>query len=367
MPKTTDGHTHRGYRAYAGCWPGQTVDVQGGACIASCSTSRWVRPQESRVCAVRGSLPVKSAGGGLTYTVRLANRLAGPALVRSQRRRGRGVVLLYHRVGPEDDPAYQPLSLVEFHRHLDIVTSMYEVVPLDVLVRRSQAGRSLRGLCSVTFDDGYRDFLENAYPVLERRQVPATHFLVSDCVDTGQPTWNYRLNRLLPFLRPRAGGWKAWLGSLSRTAREEWLAQLEEQHPISAGAAMIRATDLDLVDDRLVGWGSHSTSHAVLGGVSPEVATDEVERSRSRLRELGAGAMTLFAYPNGSHSATARRAVSAAGYQAAFAVGQRAIVVTDDPFAIGRFDVGGRPADELLLELTGALQGARDVRRAMRR
>jgi peptidoglycan/xylan/chitin deacetylase (PgdA/CDA1 family) len=277
------------------------------------------------------------------------------------------VVLLYHRVGPEDDPAYQPLSLVEFQRHLDIVTSIYEVVPLDVLVRRSQGGGSLRGLCAVTFDDGYRDFLENAYPVLQRRQVPATHFLVSDCVETGQPTWNYRLNRLLPFLRPRAGGWKAWLGSLPRTAREEWLVQQEHEHPVSASAAMMRPADLALVDDRLVCWASHSTSHAVLGGASPEVAVDEVERSRSRLRELGAGAVTLFAYPNGSHSATARRAVSAAGYQAAFAVGQRAIGVSGDPFAVGRFDVGGRPADELLLELTGALQGARDVRRAIRR
>jgi peptidoglycan/xylan/chitin deacetylase (PgdA/CDA1 family) len=319
------------------------------------------------VCARRGNLAVKGAGGGRTHAVRMANRLAGPALVRNQRRREKGVVLLYHRVGPEEDPAYQPLAPVEFHRHLDIVTSMYEVVPLDVLVRRSEVGRSLRGLCSVTFDDGFRDFLENAYPVLERLQVPATHFLVSDCVETGQPTWNYRLNRLLPFLRPRPGGWKAWLGSLSRTARDEWLSQQEQQHPVSAGVAMMRATDLDRVDDRLVAWASHSASHALLGGASPKVATDEVERSRSRLRELGAGAVTLFAYPNGSHSATARRAVSTAGYQAAFAVGQRAIGVIDDPFAIGRFDVGGRPADELLLELTGALQGARDVRRAMRR
>jgi peptidoglycan/xylan/chitin deacetylase (PgdA/CDA1 family) len=308
--------------------------------------------------------------GGLRHRpgLRAANRVFGPTLVRSQRRRAGHVVLLYHRVGPDLDPAYPQLPAAELSRHLDVVCSLYEVVSLSELVRRSELDRSSRGLCAVTFDDGYRDFLEHAYPVLMRRQVPVTNFLVSDCVETGVATWNYRLNRLRPSLGAAPSmGWKEWLGSLPRQDREDWLLEQEQSRPQTSQPAMIRSSDLDSVDKRLVSWGSHSVSHATLGRVPAVTATDEVARSRATLRDLGAGPVTSFAYPNGSHGPIARQAVAAAGYTSAFAVGQRAVRAPYDPFCIPRFDVGARPADELLLELTGALQHARNLRRAARR
>lgn len=307
-------------------------------------------------------------GARRRYGLRAVNRMLGPSLVRSQRRLAAHVVLLYHRVGPHSDPAYPPLPTAELSRHLDVVRSLYEVVPLSELVRRSGLGRSTRGLCAVTFDDGYRDFLEHAYPVLQHHQVPVTHFLVSDCVETGAATWNYRLNRLRPQLgEPPAVSWKEWLGSLTREAREDWLLEQEQRRPRLGEPAMIRATDLGTVDDRLITWGSHSVSHANLDRVSAATADDEVSRSRTTLRDLGAGPINSFAYPNGAHAATARRAVAAVGYDSAFGVGQQAVRGPSDPYRLPRFDVGARPAGELLLELTGALQHARAVRGVARR
>jgi peptidoglycan/xylan/chitin deacetylase (PgdA/CDA1 family) len=105
----------------------------------------------------------------------------------------------------------------------------------------------------------------------------------------------------------------------------------------------------------------------MLGRASAAVAAAELGTSRTRLRDLGAGSVDYFAYPNGSFGVTARRAAAGAGYAAAFAVGQAAAGTSADPFALPRFDVGARAAEEVLLEITGAFQRARTVRRAVRR
>ena len=46
---------------------------------------------------------------------------------------------------------------------------------------------------AVTFDDGYRDNYENAFPVLQRYGIPATIFLTTGNIDSKEPLWFERL------------------------------------------------------------------------------------------------------------------------------------------------------------------------------
>ena len=73
-------------------------------------------------------------------------------------------------------------------RHLDWVGQRYQFVHLDDLGTRLESGEQIpRPLAAVTFDDGYSDFYHHAAPLLRRKGIPATVFVVTDFVGTGEP------------------------------------------------------------------------------------------------------------------------------------------------------------------------------------
>jgi peptidoglycan/xylan/chitin deacetylase (PgdA/CDA1 family) len=295
--------------------------------------------------------------------------VATPALLAAQRRRGAGVVLLYHRVSDARDPSYDPLRPQVFRRHCEILKARYQVLPLADLVSRVRAGESLVGCCAITFDDGYRDFLEHAYPVLCDLDLPATHFLVSDSVRTGKPNWNLRLKhvcvRRAPDLATAARNEArliAELGPQSAAVRYTWLdaaeAEVGVEHP-----AMLSAEDLKRVSPELVEWASHTASHATLAACDDLTAREELTRSRDDIVAMSGRPVRFLSYPNGSYSAHTATLARACGYEAAFAVEQRETPAAGaDVFALPRFDVGTLPPNMLVAETTGAVESLRRLR-----
>ena len=108
--------------------------------------------------------------------------------------RGRGVILTFHRVRPWRDatPGYAPNRLLEITpEFLDLALGVvegqgFELVSLDE-ARRRIAGSSSAPFAALTFDDGYRDMLHIALPVLERRRAPFTVFCAIGFVESRRP------------------------------------------------------------------------------------------------------------------------------------------------------------------------------------
>jgi peptidoglycan/xylan/chitin deacetylase (PgdA/CDA1 family) len=67
----------------------------------------------------------------------------------------------------------------------------FRVVPLKDILSFMRGGISDENLAAITFDDGYQDFCENAYPVLKKYNYPSTVFLVSDLVGR-ENLWDYK-------------------------------------------------------------------------------------------------------------------------------------------------------------------------------
>lgn len=306
---------------------------------------------------------------GVRQALAVADRFLGRAALRRLGRDDDAVVVLYHRVSPEPDPSYPPLAPQEFAAHLTLLQSAYRMVSLSELVGALADGQPLGGMCAVTFDDGYRDFLQHAVPVLEHQEVPVTHFLVIDCLRTGRPTWNLRLNRL------RAGGLppditdnlpigdlKMVLGAMPASEREAWLEAAEACVSVPPEPPMLSVEDLECFDSDLVTWASHTMTHASLGLLGGDEVSLELVGSKNGLEDLLGRAVPYVSYPNDSYTPEVERLALAAGYDAGFAVGNRPLAPGSRMLALPRFDLGGIPAGMVRLELAGVLGKMRRLR-----
>ena len=274
----------------------------------------------------------------------------------------RPLILGYHRVvedvasGSEDSLPAMAIGRSMLERHLDWVGRHHRFVSLDELGAAAERGEPFtEPIAAVTFDDGYADVFENAFPLLRRKGVPAAFFVVTDWVGTRDLLVHDRLFLLLEQARARGlRGRLATRAALQRLAisftdawpLEAWptgwpylvLRRLLESGP---QARLLRlAADLETeggLDEstlsalRPMTWemlealrdagmtvGSHTRTHVLLTKEEPERVKSELALSRATLeRRLGTRVEHL-AYPDGDADTTTAEAVGAAGYRYAY-------------------------------------------------
>ncbi len=124
----------------------------------------------------------------------------------------------------------------------------------------------------VTFDDGLRSFHQVAWPVMRRRFIKPTLFVVSEFAE--------------------------------RTDAHEKLMTWDDVHEVAAAGATI---------------GCHAASHVPLDQIPPEQMRREITRSLAAFAEQGLPTTTL-AYPFGRYNEVVKVATREAGFEAAFTV-----------------------------------------------
>ncbi len=245
-------------------------------------------------------------------------------------------ILAWHNVEPTwCYPAPPGAGVRRLERQLRRLARFAAVLPLESALRTLRAGSPLpHRAVALTFDDGYKDVLDLAVPLLERLQLPATFFLVPGLLGGEVRAWWELLgwafaNEVLPARGPQGRRSYLWLSGrlrqMGRTERDQATSELVERlRP--QGRAGDRELFLDWLGARELvqrgfGVGSHSNSHAVLSRESPDEQFRDLVTARRRL-ERGLGVpVRLLAYPSGQPGEYDRdtvRAAERAGYWHAF-------------------------------------------------
>jgi peptidoglycan/xylan/chitin deacetylase (PgdA/CDA1 family) len=197
-------------------------------------------------------------------------------------------ILMYHEVGGRLGP-----SRGLFIRQIADLSDRFRVVLLRDLPEALQLPGNV---ACVTFDDGYRDTIEQVVPVLDEAGVPATFFL--------------------PF---------GYLG---------------KEFAMSDGDR--RIVDLDRVKELVAAGhevGSHTITHPKLTSIGVREAVGEIAGSKSALEEELGTAVKTFAYPKGDHDERVESMVREAGYRLAVTVREGLVGSPVDLFTLPRVAV----------------------------
>ena len=254
-------------------------------------------------------------------------------------------ILKYHRVNDDADPFFSALPTGIFEGQMRHVARNYRVLPVEELVVRLQRGGLPRNALAITFDDGYRDNLTHAAPILSRLGLPATIFLATGFIGTAEVPW---VDRLAYGLKKSAATkvrtpWNDELDLTDVPARLRAMERIrehfkrvtdEERHPqLEILLGLLGVTDQRAFKNLMLSWddvhalqglgftiGAHTVNHPILSRVSPQRAWTEILGARTMIESACGAAPRAFAYPNGGaedYTETVRRLVREAGFTCA--------------------------------------------------
>jgi peptidoglycan/xylan/chitin deacetylase (PgdA/CDA1 family) len=251
---------------------------------------------------------------------------------------GRGAILLMHRVvRRKSDTAAADLTVTTTFLAEALAfmrAAGMEFVTLGELGRRLAEGETVsRRAVALTFDDGYRDNLTLALPILRRFWAPATIFVPSGAPDRTMDAWFLRIEKavaLCEALRPghvelpavlpcrsteeKRAAYQALVRWIHRDiARNRILADnLLPKSVISDEALLAEhfaswGEIREAAEDPLLSFGGHSVSHPVLSSLSASDAFAEMAKGRERLEAELQRPIPHFAYPYGGPAACGAR------------------------------------------------------------
>jgi peptidoglycan/xylan/chitin deacetylase (PgdA/CDA1 family) len=313
-------------------------------------------------------------------------------------RPARAVVLMYHRIAePEVDPWQLSVSKQNFESHLNILSASGRVVRTGELIEMLSRRQLVKDVVCLTFDDGYEDNFLHALPLLERYNCPATFFISTGNIGSGEPYWWDALTdifltakKLPAALQISIGerdflynldndGWlmdhelkmhKSWhwpaepptqrakiyfeiwthLRDLPGFTIRDVVKTLVEWSELrlsnKCGSFPMTRTELiSMFQSSQAESGVHTITHAALSAFPKQIQHGEILGCKEYLDVNLQKTHSLMAYPYGNYNSDTLEVVKNAGMKAAFTTDARCITARSDLFQLGRFQVIDQPGD----------------------
>ncbi|MFX0135826.1 MAG: polysaccharide deacetylase family protein, partial [Candidatus Hodarchaeota archaeon] len=223
-------------------------------------------------------------------------------------------------------------------------------------------------LIVITFDDGYRDNFENAFPILKNLQIPFTIFLTVNCIQSGKPLWiDYiinaidRMNDDLLDLRNIGFGIYSLKTPINKADAVEKIV-MKGKNLINRNVLIdyiLEKANLDYKDkifkNIMLSWdevkkmkgenvtfGSHSLNHYILSNLSFKEIELEISESKKILEDKLGCEINFFSYPNGSatdFNEYSKKVLKKYGYDCACSLIRGANYINTDLYALKRIGI----------------------------
>ena len=289
------------------------------------------------------------------------------------------MILTYHRV-IEDQDWNDPneIDLDQFRLHVAVLARYFNVVPLADGVQMLRDRSLPRRAVAITFDDGYRDNVTAALPVLQEFRVPATFFIATGFINGGI-MWNdiviesvkrselrsvdlkdFGLDELTlgtnEQKRSVIAGLIGKLKYLQQEERDDAVMKINERFESELPRdLMMDSGHVLALRDAGMEVGGHTRNHPILKVVPDAVARAEIESGKADLEKILGHAIHSFAYPNGrpdqDYDLRHCEMVQGAGFSQAVTTAAGCASRDSDLFQLGRMSVWHRSKPKLLLRM----------------
>ena len=281
----------------------------------------------------------------------------------------RGVILTFHEIHDDLDselrtgcPTPSFAKLIFWLRDAG-----WDIVTLDEALSRLHDRAHTRRFAVITFDDGYRDNIARALPILRRAQAPFTTYIPTGAITRDLFAWwlgvreLFRINDRveIPFLDRTffcsdLQGKRAALSAVMRWAHADLtrvsdLSYVFAKYRISLASLcdryFINENELrSLASDRLATIGGHTATHPALATLSETDVSREIEDNRAFLQDHLNREINHLAYPYGCSRACGQREARLAceaGFRTAVTTSHRPLFTRDgfNPCALPRINI----------------------------
>ncbi|HWR33669.1 MAG TPA: polysaccharide deacetylase family protein [Chitinophagaceae bacterium] len=270
-----------------------------------------------------------------------------------------------------------------FKKIIGHLVQNYQVVPLEHYLDDPGAFQTRKKLATVLFDDGYKDNIEYAAPVLGEYKCPASFYIVTDCIDKNRPTWTYLIDNALAktqknklefsfdFVPPSFRFVDIRLNSRPNPLLKElkpWMKKLSNPQRLAITDAIIHQCDDVQIPQNMMNWndikqlmaggfivGSHSHTHPLLASMQSETEIlNELQPSAQRISKETGKFPSTISYPIGSYDNRVIELAIRAGYKYGLAVGQQFYTQgKDDVFRIPRVELYQEPWWKVKMRVSG--------------
>lgn len=298
-----------------------------------------------------------------------ATLVDGYSWLRRKLTKSQVAILMYHRVGPWKDVWSSPLLVTasDFEEHIKYLKKEYVILSLDELAQHIGEQKPLpERAVIITFDDGYKDNYTYAYPILKEYGVPATIFVTTGYIGSGDLFWWDKVRYVIQHTTLQAVELDG-LGAFSLRSTAERLrsimtiqakvkefpeqeksilvkrlvSMLDVNIPANLGKELILSWDeIREMSNNGIAIGAHTVSHVILTKVSSERAKSEITQSKRDIEERLQQPCTTFSYPNGDYSSETIRFLKKEGFYYAVTGMWRMINTKADLYELGRVPPG---------------------------
>ena len=311
---------------------------------------------------------------------------------------------MYHRISePGLDPWGLSVSPAHFAEQLEVINKYFHPLSMQEFLGRLQRGKVPNRAIVISFDDGYADNLQYAKPRLERAEVPATVFLVTEAIVEERNFWWDELEwallqpeRLPDCLELSVNGrkyewqldearwyslqnrqqgrqrrpWDALPGTrlaffyliwqclqgLSKPERLEALDAIRAWAGVSSGprpeGRVLSKEEVNVLEEGgLIELGAHTMTHPSLKTLSLSQQMEEITGGKAQLENIIGHPVMSFSYPHGEYSVETVELVQRAGFESASTTNFRCVTSGSDPFQLPRFQVDDWNGEEFLRHL----------------
>ncbi len=311
---------------------------------------------------------------GASFALRSVRKMAKAALTSKAGwrclapiRPGNVAVLMYHRICPNGTP-FSGVDPDRFRVQMRWLSRQCRPIAVDELAQAAREPSRRTPPVLVTFDDGFRDYHDHAYPILQELRIPAVVFVATAFPDHGGAIWTDVVQFALATTRERriAPPWdrtvvheldspqarertaqacKTFLKGIPDGERRNAVAALlgelgvEESAIESTYGRQMLTWDEIRATREFTTYGGHSHTHPILSQLDDDGIEFEIATCQRRLtEELGMPARH-FAYPNGrsvDFDSRVQTALRRHGFQSAFSTNDGRVTTDIDWMAIPR-------------------------------